>query len=65
MLVHRLRCWPNIEPALGEPVVLAGYIHHNYVILDISRHFLNLCPSRFDLTLKPLRATIVVFNLFN
>ena len=23
MLGHRLRRWPNIEPALGEPVVFA------------------------------------------
>ena len=31
MLVHRLRRWPNIEPATGESIVLAGWaliLHH-------------------------------------
>ena len=26
MLAHRLRRWPNITPALGQRLVLAGYI---------------------------------------
>ena len=34
MLVHRLRRWPNIEPALAEHHVFAGYLHYAHLWLN-------------------------------
>ena len=36
MVTHRLRRWPNINPTLGERIVIAGLLLLLYIIIKIT-----------------------------
>ena len=59
MLAHRLRCWPNIEPIIGERLVRAGTI----VLLNCELVFLIHLKLNSLTSISTLKFILIQFIL--
>ena len=71
MLIHRLRRWPNIKTPLSQHIVTTAVPENTIPWPNVElmlgqrrRRWPSMNPTLVELTIKPLSATVIVFNLF-